>query len=331
MMHRRHLLAAAGASLLPTMGHSAVLPDGKQMRMVVPFPPGGQGDTVARLYSEALTAATGQSVLIDNRAGGNGVIGVEAIVRSPPDGSTVGLLNVAAFTFLPLMMARPSYDPARDLTVITRVASSTAVCVVTAERARQRGWTDFRALINWAKQPGNELSDGSSGNGSLAHLLIALVARRTGASILHAPYRGGAPAATDLLAGNLDMIFDFMPALMPHIQSGRLVALAVGSNGRSPIMPDVPSMAEFADLNLAEVDLQSWNALCGPAGLSRDIVSRLYEGFKLASASPLLAERLGASGLIAGVSDSATAVQDQIRHEMPMWREMVEVSGAKID
>jgi tripartite-type tricarboxylate transporter receptor subunit TctC len=328
MMHRRHLLAAA--AMLPGLGQAAVLPDNKPMRFVVPFPPGGQGDTVARLYGDALTAATGQVVVIDNRAGGNGVLGVEAIMRAPPDGATIGLLNVAAITALPYMMARPSYT-ARDLTVVTRVASSTCVCVVTAERARQRGWTDFRALINWAKQPGNQLSKGSSGNGSIAHLLIALVARRTGADILHAPYRGGAPAATDLLGGNIDMVFDFFPALMPHIQSGRLVPLAVSSNRRSPILPNVPGMSEFPDLGLGDVDIQSWNALCGPAGLSADVVSRLYEGFKQAAASPLLAERLAASGLLVGVSESATAVHDQLARETPMWREMVEISGAKID
>ncbi len=328
MMHRRHLLAAA--AMAPGLARAAVLPDGKPMRFIVPFPPGGQGDTVARLYGEALTSATGQVVVIDNRAGGNGVVGVEAIMRSPPDGATVGLLNVAAITALPLMMARPTYT-ARDLTVVTRVATSTCVCVVTAERARQRGWTDFRALINWAKQPGQQLSKGSSGNGSIAHLLIALVARRTGADILHAPYRGGAPAATDLLAGNIDMIFDFFPALMPHIQSGRMVPLAVSSNGRSPFLPDVPGMSEFADLNLGDVDMQSWNALCGPAGLPAPVVTRLYDGFRQAAASPLLAERLGASGLIVGVSETATAVQEQLAHETPMWREMVEISGAKID
>lgn len=329
MMHRRHLLAAA-AALAPGMAQAAILPDGRPLRFIVPFPPGGQGDTVARLYGDALTAATGQVVVVENRPGGNGVLGVEAIMRAPPDGATVGLLNVAAITALPLMMARPSYT-LRDLTVVTRVATSTCVCVVTAERARQRGWTDFRALINWAKQPGQQLSKGSSGNGSIAHLLIALVARRTGADILHAPYRGGAPAATDLLAGNIDMVFDFMPALMPHIQSGRLVALAVGSNRRSPILPEVPGMGEFPDLNLGAVDMQSWNALCGPAGLAPAMVARLYDGFRQAAASPVLAERLAASGLLVGVSETPTAVQDQLARETPMWREMVEISGAKID
>jgi tripartite-type tricarboxylate transporter receptor subunit TctC len=322
MMRRRRLLAATAMlspTMLPARSRAAVLPDGKSMRFVVPFPPGGQGDTVARLYGDALTAATGQAVIVENRGGANGVLGVETIMRSPPDGATIGLLSVAALTALPYMMARPSYT-VRDLTVVTRVATSTCVCVVTAERVRQRGWTDFRALINWAKQPGNQLSKGSSGNGSIAHLLIALVARRTGADILHAPYRGGAPAATDLLGGNIDMVFDFFPALMPHIQSGRLVALAVSSNARSPILPDVPGMSEFADLGLGAVDMQSWNALCGPAGLPADVVVRLYDGFKLR-----------ASGLLVGVSETPTAVQDQLAREMPMWREVVELSGAKID
>ena len=325
---RRSMLTTA--LLLPLAARAQILQGGRPMRWVVPFPPGGQADAIARGWAEAFTAATKQQVVIDNRGGANGLLGVGAVKEAPPDGSVVGVFNVSFFNALPLMMARPPYDPARDLTPIVRVVTSTTVCCVTAERAKERGWKTFRDLIEWGRKPGQQLTKGSSGNAGPAHLLIATIARRTGADILHVPYRGGAPAAVDLLGGQIDMVFDFMPALLPHIASGRLLPLAVGSKERSPILPDVPGLGEFADLNVGDLDLQSWNMLAGPAGMSADVTRAIADGVKR-GASPELAAKLKTAGLVVSTTDGVEATRALIAAEAPRWKEMVETSGAKIE
>uniref|UniRef100_UPI0018DFBB5E Bug family tripartite tricarboxylate transporter substrate binding protein n=1 Tax=Neoroseomonas rubea TaxID=2748666 RepID=UPI0018DFBB5E len=305
MTLRRSLLAALVATpALPRPSFAQILPGGRPMRWVVPFPPGGAADAIARIWAEAVTARTGQAVVVENRGGANGILGVQAVTQAPADGTTLGVLNVSFFAALPLMMARPPYDPARELKPVTRLVTSTVLCCVTAERARQRGWTDFRALLTWAKQPGNQVTKGSAGNGGPAHLLIATIARRSGAEILHVPYRGGAPALTDLLSGQIDMVFDFMPALMPHVAAGRLVPLAVGSRERSPLMPAVPGLGEFADLGIGDLDLQSWNALAAPGGLPEEVAARIAEGIRTAAGAPGLGERLAAAGLVLPPIDS---------------------------
>lgn len=328
MLSRRSFLPLALA--LPFAAHAQVLPGGRPMRWVVPFPAGGAGDTIARNWASAYSAGTGQTVVIDNRGGANGLLGVQAIKDAPADGSVLGVLNVSFFTALPLMMAKVPYDPARDLTPIARLVTSTVVCCVTPERAKQNGWTDFRSLLEWGRKPGQRLTKGSAGNGTPAHLLIASVAKRAGVDILHVPYRGGAPALNDLLGGQIDMVFDFMPALMPHIGAGRLVPLAVGSRERSPLMPEVPGMGEFADLGLADLDLQSWNALTGPANMDPAMVRAIAHGVKR-SATPELAARLKTAGLVLATTDSAEATRALITADAPRWKDMVQVSGARIE
>jgi tripartite-type tricarboxylate transporter receptor subunit TctC len=300
------------------------------MRWVVPFPPGGQGDAIARAWGDSFSTANRQTVVIDNRGGANGLLGIQAVKSAPADGSVLGVFNVSFFTALPLMIANAPYDPAKDLTPIVRIVTSTVMCCVTAERAQQRGWKTFRDLIAWGKRPGQRLTKGSAGNGGPAHLLIATIARRTGADILHVPYKGGAPALADLLGGQIDMVFDFMPALLPQVASGRLVPLAVGSRERSPLLPDVPGLGEFADLGIGDLDLQSWNALTGPAGMEPAMVRAIGDGVRKAATTELAA-RLRASGLVISVSESLEATRAQIAADAPRWKEMVQASGAKIE
>lgn len=331
MIRRRLLLASAGLAVLSSPALAQILPGGRPMRWVIPFPPGGAADAIGRIWADAVTTRTGQQIVVENRGGANGVLGVQAVAQAPADGTTLGVFNVSFFTALPLMMQRPPYDPARELTPVVRLVTSTVLCCVTAERARQRGWTDFRALIEWAKRPGNQATKGSAGNGGPAHLLIATIAKRSGADILQVPYRGGAPALNDLLAGQIDMVFDFMPALMPHVASGRLVPLAVGSRSRSPLMPEVPGLGEFADLGIGDLDLQSWNALTGPGGLPRETGQRIADGIRASADAPGLAERMRAAGLVLATSAGPEETAAMIAADAPRWREMVELSGARIE
>ncbi|MBR0662992.1 tripartite tricarboxylate transporter substrate binding protein [Roseomonas hellenica] len=331
MIARRPFLLGASALPLVAPAIAQILPGGRPMRWVVPFPPGGAADAIGRLWADAVTTTTGQPIVIENRGGASGVLGVQAVQQAPADGSVLGVFSIAFFTALPLMMARAPYDPDRDLTPIIQLVTSTVMCCVTAERARERGWTDFRSLIAWAKRPGNRLIKGSAGNGSAAHLLIATIARRTGAEIEHVPYRGGAPALNDLLSGQIDMVFDFMPALMPQVAAGRLLPLAVGSNARSPLMPGVPGLGEFADLGIGDLDLQSWNALTGPRGLPADMQEQIAVAVRRSAGAPGLERRLHASGLVPATTDGPVATRAKIAADAPRWREMVEVSGARIE
>lgn len=328
MLNRRSLLSLSLA--MPFASQAQALADGRSMRWIVPFAAGGAADAIARNWASSYTAATGQTIVIDNRGGANGLLGVAAVKDAPADGSVLGIFGIAFFTALPLMMAKAPYDPGRDLTPIARLVTSTVVCCVTPERAKQKGWTNFRSLIEWGRKPGQQLTKGSAGNGSPGHLLIATVAKRSGAGILHVPYRGGAPALNDLLGGQIDMVFDFMPALMPHIAAGRLIPLAVGSRERSPLMPDVPGMGEFADLGLGDLDLQSWNALAGPANMDPATVRAIALNVKR-SATLELAARLKSAGLVMATTDSAEATRALIAADAPRWKEMVQVSGAKIE
>lgn len=329
-MQRRYLLTSLPALVLPGIARGQLLSGGRPLRLMVPFNPGGSADVLARLYAEAITTQTGQQVVVENWGAANGILAVEAVARSPNDGSTLGVLSVTFFAALPYMMDRPPYDPARDLAPVARIANSSVLCVVAPERARERGWSDFRSMIEWAKRPGNQLTTGSA-RATPSHLICATIAHRSGADIQHVPYRGGAPAVSDFLSGTIDMLFDAMPQLMPHVAAGRAVPLAVGSRERSPFFPNVPGMGEFADLNLAAIDQQSWSALAGPSSMSQETVMRLFEGARKASQAPGLEDRLKASGLVLSVSNSPAEIRAQVEQDTPRWREMVTASGARLD
>jgi tripartite-type tricarboxylate transporter receptor subunit TctC len=330
MILRRPLLLAAAAAPFARPALAQVSTT-RPLRLIVPNPPGGQSDTIARLYGEAIQATSGQAVVVENRSGANGLIAMDTVAKAPPDGLTTGLFSITLFTTLPAMMQRMPLDVDRDLTAITSVVTSTVLCCVTESRARERGWPDFRAMVEWAKRPGNALTNGAASSGGASHLLVATIARRARADITVVPYRGGAPALNDLLAGTIDMAFDFMPALLPHVAAGRLRALAVGSRERLPFLPDVPAMGEFADLGIADIDLQSWNILSGPAGLPPELAARTVELVRRANTHPGLEERLRANGLMPIPPAEPEAVRARIQAERPRWREMVEISGARIE
>lgn len=329
MPRRRALLIAP--VLLAARPAPAQISASRPLRLIVPNPPGGQSDTIARLYGEAIQATTGQAVVVENRSGANGLIAMDAVAKAPPDGLTTGLFSITLFTTLPAMMSRMPLDVDRDLSPITSVVTSTVLCAVTEQRARERGWTDFRAMLEWARRPGHALTNGAASSGGASHLLTATIARRSGADITVVPYRGGAPALNDLLAGNIDMAFDFMPALLPHVAAGRLRAMAVGSRERVPFLPEVPGLGEFADLGLGDLDLQSWNILSGPAGLPAELAERTVELVRRANTHPGLEERLRANGLLPLPPLDGAGVRARVAAERPRWREMVEISGARIE
>jgi tripartite-type tricarboxylate transporter receptor subunit TctC len=331
-MNRRGLLAAplllASGARAQTAGPVA---GGRPIRIVVPFPPGGAVDILGRLLAERLSPLLGNTFTVDNRGGAGGNIGMDAVAKAAPDGTTLGIGSNGTLIANEFLYARLPFNPRTDFTPVNRVTTGTVLCVVNANTARERGWNSFRDLIAWSKANPEKVSMGSSGVGTTSHFMISLVNQRAGARITHVPYRGGGPAITDLLAGTIDMMFDVMPALMPHVRAGRINALAVGSANRLAILPDVPGMKDHADLGLGEIDMQSWNGIVGPAGMPPDVTARLHAALKTLSTDTAFIEKLAPLGYGTVSDDSAAAFASFIEANRPHWKAIVELSGARVE
>jgi tripartite-type tricarboxylate transporter receptor subunit TctC len=334
MVFRRSLLGAAAAALgagVPAMAPAQPVASGRTVRLIVPFPPGGAVDILGRLLAERLQAALGQNVVVENRGGAGGLIGAEAVARGEPDGSVIGLIGVTTLAAFPYMHARMPFDPQKDLAPVGQITDGALLCVVNAETARRRGWTDFRTLVQWSRANPDQVKMGSSGSGTSSHLNIEAINAAAGARILHVPYRGGAPAINDLLAGTIDMMFDVMPALMPHVEAGRFLAFAVSSKARLSILPQVPGMGDFADLGLGDHDVVTWNAIMAPGGTPQPVVARLHAALAQVATMPDFVERLKPLGYGTVTSESPAALAGLIAAEQPRWKRLVEISGARLD
>ena len=323
MTTRRALLLASLAT--PALAQS------RPVRLVVPFPPGGAVDLLGRILAERMGPALGANVVVENRGGAGGMIGADAVAKGDKDGTVLGLIGVTTLCAFPFMTTRMPFNPRTDLAPISQITDGALLCVVNAETARRRGWTDFRAMVQWARANPDQVKMGSSGAGTSSHINIEAINRFAGAQILHVPYRGGGPAVNDLLAGNIDLMFDVMPALMPHVESGRVLAFAVSSNGRLPLLPQVPGMRDFADLGLAQHNVSTWNAVMAPGGTPPELIARHHAALKAVAAMPDFVERLKPLGYGTVVSDTPAALTALIERETPHWRQLVEISGARLE
>jgi tripartite-type tricarboxylate transporter receptor subunit TctC len=274
MLTRRHSLAflAAGCAA-PLAARSvqaqATFPD-QPVKMIVPFAPGGPADIIARILGQMMGTKLGQPVVVDSRSGAGGAVGVEAGARSRPDGLTTVLASTGALVVLPHLMPRMAYDAQKDLAPITHVLSVPQILVV----KKDRGMGSVAEVVARAKREPGKLTFGSAGNGSSLHLAGELFRLKTGIDITHVPYRGAAPAVTDLLAGTIDMILADVPVVLPHIRSGEVLALGATAEQRAPILPDVPTMAEAGAPGVIS---ETWYALFAPAGVPKDRIARLHD------------------------------------------------------
>ncbi|MEO3471635.1 tripartite tricarboxylate transporter substrate binding protein [Roseomonas sp. CAU 1739] len=325
------LLGSVGLIAAPGILRAQPVAGGRTARVIVPFPPGGAVDITSRLFAERLGPGLGQTVVVENRAGAGGLIGADAIAKSDNDGGTMGLLSATTWCAAPFMHARMPFDVRRDLTPITQLTDGALLCVVNAETAQRNGWTDFRALIQWSRAHPEQVRMGSSGSGTSSHLNIAAINRFADAKILHVPYRGGGPAINDLLAGTIDMMFDVMPALMPHVEGGKFKALAVSSADPLPILPNIPGMKSFADLGLGDHALVNWNVVSVAGGTPAPIVQRLFDAVQAVARQREFVERLRPLGYTVVLSDSPAAAAAMIQTETPRWQRLVEISGARIE
>ncbi len=291
-MERRHfvLMAAGAASWLGTAtGVRAASWPEKPIRLIVPYPPGASTDALARIVAQKMGSSVGQSVVVDNRAGASGNIGSELVAKSAPDGYTFGLGTDATHAANVHLLAHPPFQPIDDFTPLALAATNPIVLVVnSAVPAR-----NLTELIAWVKAHSDQGGFGSSGTGSPHHLSGELLRSRSGAPFRHVPYRGGGPALTDVLGAQISMLFASAITVIPHIQSGKLRAIAITSAKRYEGLPDVPTVAE----TLPGFEVSSWLAFFGPARLPDSVASRLTAELLKALRDPEVRTRVTDSGL----------------------------------
>jgi len=316
---RRSLaLAALATPLLPRIAAAqtaAPWAPTRPLRMVVPFPPGGATDVVARVLAERMQEKLGQPVTVENRTGAGGNVGVENVVRCAPDGLSMLMGTTGTLTINPHLYANMGFNPANDLAGISMAFATDHVLVVNPAVPAPTA-QEFIALLK--ARPG-QLSFGSGGNGSSTHLVPELFKLVAQVDMQHVPYRGSAPALNDLVAGNVQVMLDQLPSALPMIQGGRVRALAVSGPRRSRLLPDLPTMAE---LGLPQAEATSWGAVMVPAGTPAPAIARLNAVIREALAEPGVQQRLAAAGADAVVSTPAE-LAGIMRSETEKWGRVV--------
>lgn len=294
----------------------------RPVKLVVPYPPGGPTDIVARVVAERLGAQTGQTFVVENKAGAGGNLGADAVARSPADGYTL-LVATTAHAINMSMFKNLTYDVQRDFTAVSLLTQGPLVLVTHPEFQAK----SVAELIAMAKAKPKSVSFASSGNGQSTHLAAELFGSMAGVSMTHVPYKGSAPALNDLVAGQVPLMFDTMLSAMPHVKSGRLKALAVTGASRSPAAPDVPTVAESG---LPGYQVYAWNGLLAPAGTPPAVIARLSEELKKALEQPAVQERFSVQGFAATWTPPAQAASF-VRAEVEKWNRAVAQSGAKVE
>ena len=327
-LNRRHILLATAA--LPMVARAQGAWPTKAVRIVVPFAAGGTTDILARAIAPELQKAFNQSFVVDNKPGAGGNNGSAEVAKSPNDGYTLLMGTVGTHAINPSLYPKMPYDHVKDFVPVTLVAGVPNVVVINPASAQKYNINTIADLARAARANPGKLNVASSGNGTSIHLSAELFKSMTGTFMLHLPYRGSGPALVDLLAGNVDLMFDNLPSALPHIKSGRLKALAVTSGQRSGALPEVPTVAEAGGLLLKNFEASSWFGLLAPAGTPADIVNRIQQETAKSLATPAIKERMLGQGAIPSGNTPAEFAK-LIDAETKKWAQVVKASGAKVD
>ena len=316
------IVMAAALAVLAVSASAQTFP-AKPARIVNPFAPGGATDIIARHMAQKLTEAWGQPVVVENRAGASGAVGVEHVAKSPPDGYTLLIATQTTHAANPALYARLPYDAAKDFAPLT-LAGSTPLALLVHPSLKVGS---VKELVEHLKKNPGKLAYASGGNGTSQHLTMELLKTMTGTFMVHIPYKGAGPAMTDFLGGQVNLMFDNLPTAMPHVKAGKVRALAVSTEKRSGLAPELPTMAESG---LAGFDLATWFAFFAPAATPRDLVQKISADMRRALAQPDTKERLTGIGVdIAGTTPEELAQFH--RTELAKWAKIVKDSGAKLD
>ncbi len=315
------LAAASGSSLLPGSVFAQDKYPSKPIMWVCPYAAGGNADNRSRQVAKVMSQVLGQPILIDNKAGAGGNIGTEAIARAKPDGYTIGMGNFAPLAVNHALFKKINFDPINDIVPIMLIERGPLVLMVRNDSP----FKTVKDIVAAAKAAPGKYSYGSGGIGGTHHLSGALLEHSAGIDLIHAPYKSGSAAATDLMGGQTHMQFEQMYAAMPSIQGGKLRALAITSKTRSPLLPNVPTMAEAG---YPAVEVLNWQGIVGPKGLPADIVKLLNAAGNKAMQDKDVRERMLSQGneIVGGTPEAFAAL---IKAEMPRWAKVVK--DAKID
>lgn len=322
MTPTRRLVLALAAATLAGSAFAQAWPS-KPIRIVVPFPPGGGTDIIARETSQRVAKATGWTFVIDNKPGAGGNLGVDAVAKSPADGYTIVLGQSSNLAINPSLYAKLPYDPQKDLAPIVLVANAPLV-MVTGMNTPYKSLAD---AVNAAKAKPGQINFASPGNGTVAHLTSELFQKAAGVKTQHVPYKGAAQALTDVVSGTVDLYMSSVPTLLGQIKQGKLRPLAVTSAKRVDDLPAVPTINESGYKGF---DAVTWFGLLAPAGTPKDAIARLNAEFNKALKDPELVKRLGDEGADAA-GGSAEQFAALIKDEIPRWGKVVKESGAKVD